>query len=246
MMFLVDIGNTRLKWAQYETGELFQTGAITHVQYNIYVSLLAAWRDIPAPEQIYLAAVASKKIRQILCDVVEQLWPNIQIQQIYTEKFALGVTNAYLKPEKLGVDRWLALLAAYHHYTAPVCIVDCGTAITLDILDQQGMHLGGMIMPGLTLMKQSLKAGTADLNACSKLYPLGLADDTEAAIFNGNLNAVKGFIEFGLKQYKKKLQLIVCGGDAEFLVDILKLNAVVDTKLVFKGLVLFAKERNAK
>ena len=93
-------------------------------------------------------------------------------------------------------------------------------------------------MPGLALMKQALHRGTADLNVCPDVHKLGLANDTEAAIFNGNLNAIKGFIELGLAQYNKPLQLIVTGGDAKFLADILKLDAIVDTELVFKGLAL--------
>jgi pantothenate kinase type III len=84
--------------------------------------------------------------------------------QIYTQKYALGVRNAYPKHNKLGVDRWLAMLAAYHYYNAPVCIVSCGSALTLDIVDSQGQHLGGMIMPGLNLMQQALSRGTANLN----------------------------------------------------------------------------------
>ena len=243
MMLLVDIGNTRLKWAQYQTGRFYKTGVITHVYESINDVLLTAWQELKAPQKIYLAVVSSKKVKQVLYDVAEQLWPNVQIQEIQTHKYAYGVKNAYPKPEKLGVDRWLALLAANHYYTAPVCVVDCGTAITLDVLDQQGTHLGGMIMPGLTLMKQALQKGTADLNVCSEIHKLGLANDTEAAIFNGNLNAIKGFIELGLAQYKKPMQLIVTGGDAKFIAGILKLDAIVDTEMVFKGLVLSSIEQ---
>ncbi len=243
MILLVDIGNTRLKWMQYQAALFSQAGAITHVNQNVKLALLASWDKMQAPQKIYLAAVSSTEISQALFDAVETRWPGTQVQEIYTEKFTYGVTNAYSRPEKLGVDRWLALLAAYHHYTPPICIVDCGTAITLDIVDQQGMHLGGMIMPGLTLLKQSLQTGTAgDLNTCAKLYQQGLANDTEGAIFNGNLNAVRGFIEFGIAQYKQPLQLIICGGDAEFIAKALKLDAILDTALVFKGLALSSGE----
>ena len=243
MILLVDIGNTRLKWAQHQAGKLFHTGAISHVDKSVNSVLLSAWQNMQPPEKILLACVSSKMVKQALYSIVEQLWPNSQIQEIQTKKYAKGVSNAYLKPEKLGVDRWLALLAAYHHFTAPICVVDCGTAITLDVIDQQGMHLGGMIMPGLSLMKQALHRGTADLNVCSEVHKLGLANDTEAAIFNGNLNAIKGFIELGLAQYNKPLQLIVTRGVAKFLADILKLDAIVDTELVFKGLALSSIEQ---
>lgn len=242
MILLVDIGNTRLKWAQLQAGKLCQQGAIAHQNTNIQNSLLIAWQGLQTPKKICLAVVSSKAVKQVLFDVVKQLWSNVPIQEVSTEKCTRGVSNAYPKPEKLGVDRWLAMFAAYYHYTAPVCVVDCGTAITLDVIDQQGQHLGGMIMPGLTLMQQSLKRGTADLNVCSAVHKPGLANDTEAAIFNGNLSAIKGFIEFGLSQYKKSLQLIITGGDAEFIADTLGLDAIVDTELVFKGLALSSIE----
>ncbi len=242
MVLLIDIGNTRLKWAQYQGGMCVQTGAIAHVNNCIHESLLTEWNEMQSPQKIYMSVVSSTKISQVLFEVVGQMWPSIQIHEIHTEKYAHGVTNAYSKPEKLGVDRWLTLLAAYHFYTTPVCIVDCGTAITLDVLDQQGMHLGGMIMPGLALMRQSLYMGTEGLNVCTKRHQQGLANDTEAAIYNGNLSAVKGFIEFGLAHFNKPLQLIVCGGDAELIVDTLKLNAIVDKQLVFKGLAVSSGE----
>lgn len=242
MILFVDIGNTRLKWAQLQAGKLAQIAAIMHATKSINSELLTTWQNLPPPKRIYLAVVSSKRVKQIFFDVAEQLWPNVPVQEVQTEKYALGVTNAYPKPEKLGVDRWLAVLAAYHYYTAPVCVVDCGTAITLDVVDQQGQHLGGMIMPGLTLMKQALQKGTADLNICSGVYQQGLANDTEAAIFNGNLSAIKGFIVHGLAQYKKPLQLVVTGGDAEFITEILQLDAIVDTELVFKGLALLSSE----
>ncbi len=243
MILLVDIGNTRLKWTLQQSGKFCQAGAITHGHKGINSALLSAWQGLDLPQKIYLACVSSITVKQAFFDAAEQLWPNVQIREIQTQKYAKGVSNAYSKPEKLGVDRWLVLLAAYHYYIAPVCVVDCGTAITLDVVDCQGTHLGGMIMPGLTLMKQALQNGTADLNFCLEVHKQGLANNTEAAIFNGNLNAIKGFIELGLAQYKKPLQLILTGGDAEFVADTLKLDAIVDTQLVFKGLALSSIEQ---
>jgi type III pantothenate kinase len=79
-----------------------------------------------------------QNIKQQVVHIAEQLWPAVSVQEIYTQKYALGVRNAYPKHNKLGVDRWLAMLAAYHYYNAPVCIVSCGSALTLDIVDSQG------------------------------------------------------------------------------------------------------------
>ncbi|OQK18260.1 hypothetical protein AU255_10645 [Methyloprofundus sedimenti] len=241
-MILIDIGNTRIKWAEQQAGNLGKMHALAYLNANIDLLLGAAWQQLSKPESIYLACVGAQRIKQQVMYIAYQLWPDIIIQEITTQKYAHGVRNAYPDYTRLGVDRWLSMVAAYHYYTRPVCIVSCGSALTLDIIDELGQHLGGMIMPGLNLLQQALSKGTANLNSCSEQYPRGLANDTQAAIYNGNLNAIKGFIEQGLAQYKNPVQLILTGGDAEFLADSLKLVAIIDARLVLKGLSLVAKE----
>ncbi|SHE23452.1 type III pantothenate kinase [methanotrophic endosymbiont of Bathymodiolus puteoserpentis (Logatchev)] len=244
MNLLVDIGNTRLKWALQQSGTLEYFGAANHNQDDFSATLISAWQFLPIPDYIYIACVSFTELKQLLTTIIRQLWPHCSIQEIHTEKYSHGISNAYHHPEKLGVDRWLAMLGAVEHYSMPVCIVDFGTAITLDVIDEQRRHLGGMIMPGLTLLKQSLSNNTADLNFCSEVYKQGLAKDTQAAIYNGCLYAVKGFIEAGLMQTISPSRLILTGGDAEFLATTLELDAVVDTQLVFKGMALLSSEQS--
>ncbi len=246
MNLLVDIGNTRLKWAVQHSDTLEFFGAINHNQDDFSATLITAWQSLSIPDYIYIACVSSTELKQLLISIIGQLWPNCSIQEIHTEKYSHGISNAYYNPEKLGVDRWLAMLGAVAHYSVPVCIVDFGTAITLDAIDEQGGHLGGMIMPGLTLLKQSLSNNTADLNFCSEVYKQGLANDTQAAIYNGCLYAVKGFIEAGLRQTLLPLRLILTGGDAKFLATTLELDAVVDAQLVFKGMALLSSEQSVQ
>ncbi|MBE0468469.1 MAG: type III pantothenate kinase [Methyloprofundus sp.] len=240
MNLLVDIGNTRLKWVLQHSDKMDSFGAVVHNQDDFSAALISAWQLLSVPDGIYFACVGSIELKQLLITIIEQLWPNCPIQEIHTKKYSHGLSNAYLNPEKLGVDRWLVMLGAFEHYPAPLCVVDLGTAITLDVIDEQGQHLGGMIMPGLTLLKQSLSKGTADLNFCSEMHKQGLANYTQAAIYNGCLCAVKGFVEAGLRQTTKTSRLILTGGDAEFLADTLRLDAVVDAELIFKGMALLS------
>jgi len=165
------------------------------------------------------------------------VWPDILIKPIQSTPSLCGVKNSYDSPELLGVDRWLALVAAYSYYATAVCVVDCGTAITLDVVDGQGQHLGGAIMPGLTLMKSVLSTGTAALSFCEQTHPIGLSHYTEAAIYNGSLNALAGFIAAGKLD---STLLILTGGDAQFVEEHLQLGAIIDEKLVMKGLLLAA------
>lgn len=242
-MILIDIGNTRIKWASFIAGQLGTMHALNHTEQGFSKKLVDAWQKTPSPDKIYLASVGPVTIKQNIIHLTQVIWPEVIFQEVHTQKKALGVNNAYRQYQKLGVDRWLSILAAYHYFHPPVCIISCGTAITLDIIDQHGQHLGGMIMPGFNLLKNALSKGTANLGLSIQNYPLGLSCDTESAIYNGNLNAVKGFIEFGLASYHQPLPLILTGGDAQFFQDALKLRASVDSQLVMKGLCLIAGEK---
>lgn len=235
MKLLIDSGNTRLKWALLNNDKLGDVNAVAHNKDSSLLKLKKQWADLVRPEAIYISCVSSNKSQ--LTSFLIKLWPNCELNFIQSPSMAHGVVNAYSEPEKLGVDRWLAMIAAKHEYSESLCIVDCGTAITLDSLDAQGRHLGGMIMPGWNLMQESLYQGTANLGVCKENYPVGLANNTQAAIFNGRLAAIKGFIEAG---QTGPAQLLLTGGDAEFIREALQLTAVLDLNLVLKGLALEA------
>lgn len=163
MNLLVDIGNSRLKWATTAPDGLVVGAAIENHALT-EARLAEAWgRLSKPPDRLAISCVSAARLAEIVCLAAVRLWPAITVFEAKSEAQAFGVTNAYLQPEKLGVDRWLALLAARRHHASPVCIADCGTAITLDLLDEHGRHLGGMISPGLELMRKSLSAGTAAL-----------------------------------------------------------------------------------
>jgi type III pantothenate kinase len=128
------------------------------------------------------------------------------------------------------------LVAVWQQYQAPACIVDCGTAITVDLLDAHGRHQGGLISPGLTLMKQSLGQGTEALPVSQASHGFGLADSTEAAIYSGTLMAAIGLVEHVLAQHPSGVRLILTGGDAELIAGQLDAAADVDPDLVLRGL----------
>lgn len=235
MKLLIDSGNTRLKWATLESDKLSEVNSVVQQSDSFLESLRQHWTVLATPKSIVISCVSGSRAQ--LESFLIELWPNSDLNFVQSANMAHGIKNTYSNPIKLGVDRWLAMIAAKNEYTGSLCIVDCGTAITLDCLDERGQHLGGMILPGWNLMQQSLHKGTANLEISNKTYPLGLANNTQAAIFNGRLAAVKGFIEMGMAQSN---QLILTGGDAEFLNKELQLSAVLDLNLVLKGLALEA------
>lgn len=244
MKLLIDSGNSRFKWAWLDKQGQLTTFAIANDHAN-RLQLLSAWSVFKQPEQILVASVASSALVLMVTDVLTGLWPMVQIQFIKTQAQAYGVLNAYEQADKLGVDRWLALVATHHYYPSFSCIVDCGTAVTLDVLNVEGVHQGGLISPGLILMKKALARNTAGLPYQKSSYPVGLATGTEAGIYNGTLYAILGLITQVLKQHEDIKQLILTGGDAELIAQQLDVPIIVDSDLVFKGLAVIANQTSA-
>jgi len=235
---LVDMGNTRLKWAtindeQLITGEPLLNAVLTQQ------TLLKLWQPLTAPTQLVIACVSANQSLTLVMEVAVSLWADINIVRVRSQAQGFGLTNAYLQPEKLGVDRWLALIAARHFYTVPACVVDCGTAITVDLIDADGHHLGGLISAGLALMKKSLAHGTDALPFSDTSHPLEAANFTEAAIYSGTLLAAVGLIEQVLAKLGN-VSVILTGGDAALIAPHLSIKAIVDPDLVLRGLAIAA------
>lgn len=242
MNILIDMGNTRLKWALLQAGQLGNRYTLVNRQID-RPELIKSWKPIAQPQRLALACVSSSALLELVLSVAVELWPTIEIITVKSQANAFGVNNAYLQPEKLGVDRWLALIASRRHYSVPACIIDCGTAITVDLMDADGKHQGGLISPGLMLMRQTLAHGTQALPFNEAVYPFGLARFTEAAIYNGTLSAAIGLIEHVLSTQANDSQLILTGGDAEIIAEHLTIQPIIDNDLVLRGLAIVVDNR---
>lgn len=242
MNLLIDMGNTRLKWAVVQDGRLIAGRALVNSQLN-RDELVDIWKIQAPPKRLVIACVSATPLLELVLAVAVELWPNLEIIPVKSQAHAFGVCNAYQQPEKLGVDRWLALVAVRRHYQIPACIVDCGTAITVDLMDANGNHQGGLISPGLTLMRKSLAEGTEALQFHETDYVFGLANFTEAAIYSGTLSAAAGLIEHVLTRQPDTVQLILTGGDAGLIAQQLKCKLVIDTDLVLRGLAIAVESR---
>lgn len=239
MNLLVDMGNTRLKWAVADNGQLLTGDALLNESIN-QATLVTLWQALSPPEQLVIACVTATDTLESVIATARVLWADIDIIRVNSQTQTFGITNAYAQPEKLGVDRWLALVAARYLYSLPVCIVDCGTAITVDLLDADGRHTGGFISAGLTLMKKSLAGGTAALPFSNTIHPLAAADFTDAAIHNGTLLAAVGLVEQVIARHDP-LSVILTGGDAELIAPHLSITPLVDADLVLRGLATVAQ-----
>jgi len=235
MNLLIDMGNTRLKWGGAKGGQIITGQSLVNTRINRQ-ELIELWKDIARPRRLAISCVSANRLLQLVQSVALELWLDVDIVVVKSQAQAFGVTNAYRQPEKLGVDRWLSLVAVWQQYQAPACIVDCGTAITVDLINADGRHQGGLISPGLTLMKESLGQGTAALPYSETKHEFALANYTEAAIYSGTLIAAIGLIEHVLAKQVSGMKLILTGGDAELIAGQLNAVSTVDPDLVLRGL----------
>lgn len=239
MNLLIDLGNSRLKWGLGK-GRDIKSGEPIGLDHGLFFEkLLYEWKDIKAPQQVAISSVSSESLIEQICRVAKRLWPSIETIIAQTSAQACGVQNAYQRPDQLGVDRWLCLLALRYFHSLPACVVDCGTAITVDMLNKQGIHLGGLIMPGLTLMKKALYQGTQQLQFSEQQYAAGLSDSTEAGIYSGTLFSAVGMVEHVLGKQDENFNLILTGGDADLLAGNISLDLTIEPDLVLQGLSVY-------
>ena len=223
MILLIDIGNTRTKWALAanegaETGLAADASDLSEfdVCMNGDLPLSALQKTAIKAKKVVVANVAGEAMAKQL----GQLLLRHDITFVETSLKACGVTNSYIQPEKLGADRWAALVAAWHLSHQSTIVVNAGTAITIDVLNDQGVFLGGTIMPGLQLMRTALSNSTAKLNLDAGEYAL-FPNNTQNAIETGCMNAAIGGIRLMVERIQalqsEKGRLILTGGDASKL-----------------------------
>ena len=238
MNVLVDIGNTRIKWCMDENGSIGTVHAIEHKKEFIG-QIEQNWLNQNTPELLAISSVANKEIYTQIVELAKKLWPEIKVVIAKTSASFGLVSNAYQQADRLGIDRWLGLIALHHYYPGNSCIISCGTAITVDYLNKKGQHLGGMISPGLQLMRKSLCKGASDLPYIDQHYPVAPADSTESAIYAGTIFAATGLIEKSINKFEHCKKIVLTGGDAQVIAQHLAVKSIIETDFVLKGLSLY-------
>jgi len=242
MNILIDIGNTRVKWCIEKNNQLDHGQAINYKEVEFITVLEQAWLHIDTPQKLAISSVSSTHIVHKICELALRQWAGIEIMLAKSTAQSANVNNAYDQPEKLGVDRWLALIALQYYYPGNSCVVDCGTAITIDGLNEDGQHLGGLISPGIQLMRQSLIQGTEALGCFEADFSCDLANSTAKAINSGILLAAAGLIEKAINDLLVVQTIVLTGGDAKLLANNIQLSAIIEEDFVLKGLSLYCKE----
>jgi type III pantothenate kinase len=243
MKLLLDLGNTRLKWALQEQPPGWLAHGALDWQDEIAEKLPGAWAGLPRPDLVVAASVVDGARENRLAEIVQQVFARAP-HWLRTPASACGVRNAYAEPQRLGVDRFLAMVAAHAAHRTPCVLASAGTALALDALRADGRHLGGLIAPGVRLMQQSLLDATALVRPQRAGDILELADNTADAVTSGCWQAAAALIErfhaHALRQLGATTTLILDGGDAQQLASMLSVPAVLVRDGVLQGLALWA------
>jgi type III pantothenate kinase len=260
-LLLVDIGNTRVKWARLVDGKMGKQRAAPNAGWDTHDYarnvIGRGWgraaADAPPPQsadRIVVSSVAGPEVDRLLAAGAQRL-DAPKPEFVASQRTAAGITTAYLDPWRLGVDRFVGAIGA-HHLAAgkPVCVVNVGTAITIDLVDESGGHRGGAIVPGPALMVNSLLTQTSGIRRRAKGGPSGatgfFARTTRTAIAQGALYAAAAIIDRALEEAHQELKsiplMLLTGGGSAAVKPLVKSPCVGVPDLVLHGLAVWAKQ----
>lgn len=248
MILDIDVGNTRIKWRALQGDKPIAAGVDaldeTALLDNIEQAILSKGAD-PFIKRVRIASVRDSEQLNTLTANILHKW-QVTAEFAETTSSACGLQNSYAKPSTMGVDRWCGVIAAAHLSSVsvsnvPFCVIDAGSALTLDFVSAQGVHQGGHIAPGYAMQLKSLLGGTdrvfVNTTAEQSLKP---ADNTGDAVLSGVLLGMTGLIESTLRAFvagaEDGVAVIITGGDAEMLQQHLAITLQHEPDLVLNGL----------
>lgn len=252
MTFLaLDIGNTRLKWAVYAAPHPGATLLAQGAEFLENIDKLAdgVWHDLPPPAQVLGCVVAGDAVKRRVQEQMD-LW-DVTPQWVVSSDAEAGLRNGYDHPTRLGADRWVAMIGAYHHMRShgaprPCVVVMVGTAVTVEAISAEGMFLGGLILPGHGIMLRALESGTAGLHVPTgevREFPTNTSD----ALTSGGTYAIAGAVERMVQHVRAHCgaepACIMTGGAGWKMAPSMTRPFELVDNLIFDGLLQMAKVR---
>lgn len=232
----LDVGNGSTKWRLVAAGTILARGTYREDEPATERELLGA---APEPARIWVASVAAPGREAALRALLASRW-NLEPWFARSVSAACGLRNSYAEPERLGVDRWLAMLGARERVAGRLCVVDAGSALTLDVVAADGRHEGGYIIPGSALMERALLLDTGRVRFAEDAgYSLAPGTSTAEAVRHGISVAQVGALRTVLAEVGD-LNPVFCGGGAEPLMALSGVDGLLAPDLVFEGLEVMA------
>lgn len=241
---LVDLGNSRLKWATAKGGTLVESRAREWRGADFMGLLDACWSNLEPPRAVVASVVAAAEPKARLVEWVHARW-GVPLHLLAARERQAGITCGYRDPGQLGVDRWMAMVAAHTRYPQGSLVLDCGTATTLDAL-AGGRHLGGYILPGVAAMRDLLLRQTAIEVRGSPAVAAEWGRSTAACIELGTVKAVVTLVEHSLERLQAAgvcdPALVVTGGQAGVILPHMQVDYRRHDDLVLEGVMHCAEE----
>jgi len=239
MILEMDFGNSRIKWRIKNAVDVVVRGVAGReaglekiaIDLSSFVSMI---------DQVRIVSVWGESAKEQIAEWVK-LNLNCMAKFAISQDKCAGVKNGYDDPSALGVDRWLAIVAGFHYCQSACIVVSCGTAMTVDLINHQGIHLGGYIVPGWMLSISVLSNSTRLINLTeNRAWQLSPGTYTQSAVDNGLAACFKGLVENAIAQLGTQIQsgrftIIATGGDAGRLQEILP-EVVIREELIMDGL----------
>lgn len=237
-LLCLDCGNTRLKWGLRDGDAWRDQGAVATSEI---ASLARVLGSMPPPARAIACNVAGNAAQGELAALAAAL--GVELKWSLASAEQCGVKNGYEEPAQLGADRWAALIGARRLRASACLVVLAGTATTVDLLDSEGWFRGGLILPGLALMRASLAANTARLPGTGGCYR-DLPKNTADAIASGCLQATAGAVArmFERIAAEREAVCLLSGGNADDIAPLLTLPVQRIDNLVLEGLALMAAD----
>jgi type III pantothenate kinase len=254
MTFLaIDVGNTRLKWAVYDRPQPGAALLAQGAEFLEHIDKLAEgpWATLAPPQRMLGCVVAGEAVRRRVEEQME-LW-DVAPQWVVSSPGEAGLTNGYDHPTRLGADRWVAMIGAWHRMRAvgparPMVVVMVGTAVTVEAINAEGRFLGGFILPGHGIMLRALESGTAGLHVPTgdvREFPTNTSD----ALTSGGTYAIAGAVERMVHHVRQHCgaepACVMTGGAGWKMAPSMSLAFELVDNLIFDGLLELAQRRFA-
>ena len=238
----MDVGNSSAKWRLVRDGAVVTRGDYRPDDTASRAALLACTDHL---DELWVSSVAGPEQESALQSLVMERW-TVEPWFARTAVATAELRNSYAEPARMGVDRWLAMLGARGRHSGRLCVVDAGSALTIDLVSAAGEHEGGYIIPGPALMERALLLDTDRVRFAEDAdYTLAPGTSTAEAVRHGIALAQAGAVSMALEQLTGSAPaLLFCGGGGETLMQLLDRGGQWAPELVFEGLEVMAALRS--
>lgn len=249
-VLLVDVGNTRIKWAALDGERMGRGRAAAHSAWGSATYLRRLFSSGARPTRLWVTSVAGRRVNRALAAAARRA--GVAVTFVSVPRSGGGVRVGYLEPWRLGSDRFAAAVGAHALFPrAPVCVVGVGTAMTLDLIGADGRHRGGAIIPAPALMVDTLFARTHGIQRRARGGRGGggpglFARSTRGGVVQGARYAAAALIDRAVEEARallggKRPRVVLTGGGAAAVRPLVKSPRVLVPDLVLQGLAVLAR-----